>query len=176
MTEMHNHHVPQSWQKTTMVNICSAPHQQVLCASDARSVTLLMTVSSENIFGSLSGSVTKIFLSTTTVIQRRGRGYRITEAPLPAHSATTVSWGEAGVCARACRPNGKQSERRARPRTTAQATSRGDFYPLHPFRPHHGRPSGCGGRGGRTRLRQAGRAEAEERTRSEEPQVHRALL
>uniref|UniRef100_A0A8C1FI12 Protein kinase C n=2 Tax=Cyprinus carpio TaxID=7962 RepID=A0A8C1FI12_CYPCA len=79
-----------------MVNICSAPHQQVLCASDARSVTLLMTVSSENIFGSLSGSVTKIFLSTTT-FNEGGRGYRITEAPLPAHSATTVSWGEAGV-------------------------------------------------------------------------------
>lgn len=45
------------------------------------------------------------------------------EAPLP-----RVSWGEAGVC----RPTGKRSANRARPRTTAQARSRdrnADFFP-----------------------------------------------
>lgn len=121
-------------------------------------------------------------LSTAIVIQNgRTKGgvvtvslkHRCPRAPPPQQSA-----GERQACARARRPTGKRSASRERPRSTsaAQATSRGDFYPLHPFRPHHGRPSGCRGRGGRARLRQAGRAEAEERARSEEPQVHRSLL
>lgn len=119
-----------------------------------------------------------MYLSTAIVIQNEGgRGYSLTEAPLPARSTTTSQLGR-GRRVRARRPTGKRSASRERPRSTstAQATSRGDFYPLHPFRPHHGRPSGFRGRGGRARLRQAGRAEAEERARSEEPQVHRSLL
>lgn len=98
--------------------------------------------------------------------------HRCPRAPPQQSAGERQAW----VCARARRPTGKRSASRARPRTTAQATTREDFYPLHPFRPHHGRPNGCRRRGGRARLRQARRSEAEERARSEEPQVHRALL
>lgn len=159
-----------------MVNVCNATNQQVMCIWHSFSHP-----SNYSFLGNsfrTGFSIGLRFFSTAIVIKNgctKGAWLQShwLEAPL---LATTVSWGEAGVCARARRPTGKRSASRARPRTTAQATSRGDFYPLHPFRPHHGRPSGCGGRGGRTRLRQAGCVEAEERARSEEPQVHRALL
>lgn len=162
-----------------MINVCSAPNQQVSCASGARSLTI-----NDNFIRndfkrvSQSGCTTKMFMSTAIVIQNEGGVVTVSLKHRCPRAPPQQSAGErqACVCARACRPTGKRSASRARPRTTAQATSREDFYPLHPFRPHHGRPNGCRGRGGRARLRQARRAEAEERARSEESQVHRALL
>lgn len=87
-----------------MINVYSAPNQQVSCAPGARSLTI-NDIFLRNDFErvSQSGCTTKnVYVDRNSHSKRRGRGYSITEAPLPARSTTTVSWGEAGVRACVC--------------------------------------------------------------------------
>ncbi len=91
-----------------MVNVCNAPNQQVMC--------IWRSFSHPSNYGFLGNSFwtdfsiglryQNVFFSTAIVIQddcTKGAWLQShwTEAPL---LATTVSWGEAGVCARADQP------------------------------------------------------------------------